>query len=100
MEKELSILILKSTKVDFVVIKYCIYRVLLLMLLCKKVFEVSLKDSLFYSISFSFGYSILGSILNYMLLACVFDNIMIYSVLKYEIIKFIALNTILLILLK
>lgn len=96
----LSILILILSNFYFVKIEYCIYQGLLLAFLCKKAFIISLKDSLFYSMSFSFGYSILRSIVNYISLSCIFSNIIIYSALKYKLCISIALNTILLILLK
>lgn len=97
----ITILILVSPKFkDIVIIKYNIYEGFLLMLLYKAAFEISYKSSFLYGFSFSFLYSILGRIIYMFLMSFLFDKVIDYSPLRYNLILSIILNSILLLLIK
>lgn len=93
------ILVLPKFK-DIVIIKYNIYEGFLLMILYKAAFEISYKSSFLYGFSFSFLYSILGRIIYMFLMSFLFDKVIDYSPLRYNLILSIILNNILLLLLK
>lgn len=92
----LTILILVSPKFkDIVIIKYSVYEGFLLMFLYKSTFEISYKDSFLYGFSFSFLYSIIGRIIYMFLMTFLFDKVIEYSPLGYNLLISIILNIIL-----
>lgn len=96
----LIVLILLLPKIEVIKIYYCILQGIILVLLCKSLFEISKKDSLIYGMVYSFGYIILENIVSYFLLKVVFELIMAYTPLKYKLTKFLIVNTILIIFIK
>lgn len=96
----LIILILLLPKIEFIKIEYCIFQGVILSLLCKSLFKISIKDSLIYSMVFSFGYIILENVVSFLLLEGVFDLIITYTALRFKLAKFLIVNTILIIFIK
>lgn len=96
----LIILILLLPKIEFIKIEYCIFQGVILSLLCKSLFKISIKDSLIYSMVFSFGYIILENVVSFLLLKGVFDLIITYTALRYKLAKLLVVNTILIIFIK
>lgn len=64
----LVILIFITQKTFYSYVKYHICQGLLLTLLCKKIFEVSLKYAFVFGMCFAFGYGILSNIIGYLYL--------------------------------
>lgn len=95
----LVILILITQKTFDSYVKYHICQGLLLTVLCKNIFEVSLKYAFVFGMCFAFGYGILSNIIGYLYLVGIMHNIINYTPISNALYISISLTIILILLL-
>lgn len=96
----LAIIIFITPKFSDTYAKYCIFQGLLLTLLCKNIFEISLKNSFSFGMCFAFGYGVLNDTISYLYLVAMMEHLINYTPISDAISEFISLNTILILLLR
>lgn len=67
-----------------------------LSILCKRLFEVSLKGAVIYGMTFSLGYSVIGSITSVVIQRFLINTIITYSPLNYKTLDLVFTNIVLL----